>query len=159
MPSCFVCAALLAMFTTPGPGFSVRLRDDGAPCPGGEEYSGDTFMVELRIDPRRCLMPNCGGWAVHDGSGLRVSHSPAGQAKQRAGNEARRRGLSLPRLNSTAAARKWLALIGEAVSQGRLKLSVAIARARARHSAHQRSSCPTGPSHWAAMRSSRSQFS
>ncbi len=82
-------------------------------------------MVELKIDPRRCLMPDCGGWAVHDGSNLCISHSPAGQAKQRAGNELRRKALSLPKLNSTAAARKWLALVGQAVSQGQLKLSVA----------------------------------
>ncbi len=46
-------------------------------------------------------------------------------AEQRAGNELRRKALSLPKLNSTAAARKWLALVGQAVSQGQLKLSVA----------------------------------
>ena len=83
-------------------------------------------LTKLNVDGgRRCERPDCRAWAVRDGSGLCAGHNSFAQAKARAAEELKRRHLGLPPLDSTKNARRWLALVGAAVAEGRLKPSVA----------------------------------
>ena len=77
------------------------------------------------VDPRRCQKEGCSGWALlSNGKKWCVAHDPHAVAVANAGRRLAREGLGLPKLDSVDAAKVWLRKIGEAVAEGRLKISV-----------------------------------
>lgn len=78
-------------------------------------------MPDLRVGPRRCAKSGCKGWAVRTGEYC-AGHDVHSQALARAAIKLKKRGLQLPRLNSTANARRWLEVIGEAVASDQIKV-------------------------------------
>ena len=73
---------------------------------------------------RRCAKSGCNGWATRTGQ-FCAGHDPHAQALSRAVIQLKKRGLQLPELDSTKSARRWLAIVGAATAEGRLKTSVA----------------------------------
>jgi len=80
--------------------------------------------VGLNIDPKRCAAEGCRGWRVRDSEWC-AGHCPRTQAVAAEGRRLSRRGLRLPPLTSVDAAKLWLRKIGEAVAEGRIKVSLA----------------------------------
>ncbi len=78
------------------------------------------------IDPKRCEIDGCRGWALR-GNGRRwcVAHCPAAVARANEGRKLARRGLRLPPLDSAQHAKRWFAILGSALAEKRLKPSEA----------------------------------
>ena len=77
-------------------------------------------MPDLKVGPRRCARSGCKGWAVRSGEYC-AGHDVHSQALARAAIKLKKRGLQLPRLDSTKNARKWLEVIGAAVASDQVK--------------------------------------
>ena len=76
-------------------------------------------MGNLAIDPRRCAKPGCKGWATE--GGFCAGHDVHAQALAKAARELKRKGLKLPPLTSIDACKQWFRIVGEALSEDRIK--------------------------------------
>ena len=78
-------------------------------------------MAELAIDGgKRCARDGCRGWATRTGE-FCAGHDVHAQALSRAVIQLKKRGLNLPPLDSIAACKQWFRVIGEALSEDRIK--------------------------------------
>ncbi len=78
------------------------------------------------IDPRRCEVQGCRGWALKsNGKRWCLGHDPQQQAKATAARRLMRQRLKLPPLTSVDAAKVWLRQVGEALARGQIKVSMA----------------------------------
>ena len=80
--------------------------------------------MTLNIDPRRCKVEGCRGWA-NKTTGYCAGHDPQVQAVASQARKLARRGLKLPPLDSVDAAKLWLRQVGEALARGQIKVAMA----------------------------------
>ncbi len=76
--------------------------------------------MTLNIDPRRCKVEGCRGWA-NKTTGYCAGHDPQAQAVASQARKLARRGLKLPPLDSPEHAKEWFKIIGAALGEDRLK--------------------------------------